>query len=92
MKASWPGLSWLVERLFFTAIYMEYSRMRPEGEEGASHVMWTESFAWEQKKKKDEEVVFLSIIYGFLKEFETEIQFNFVPACHFNQSKTGLKN
>lgn len=64
--------------------------MRPEGEEGASHVMWTESFAWEEKKK-DEEVAILSIIYGFLEEFETEIQFNFVPACHFNQSKTGLK-
>lgn len=61
MKANWPGLSWLVERLFFTAIYMEYSKMRPEGEEGASQVMWTESFAWGEKMKHDE-VIILSII------------------------------
>lgn len=51
MKAIWPGPSELVERLFLTAMYMEYSRMRPDGEEGASHVMWTESFACAGKKK-----------------------------------------
>lgn len=26
--------------------------MRPEGEDGASHVMWTESFAWGENKTK----------------------------------------
>lgn len=60
--------------------------MRPEGEAGASHVMWTESFTWGEKKKKDhdEEVVILSVIHGFLEEFGREIQFNLAPACHFN--------
>lgn len=42
----------MVERLFLTAMYMEYSRMRPDGVVGGSHVIWTESLACEKEKKK----------------------------------------
>lgn len=41
----------MVERLFLTAMYMEYSRMRPDGVVGGSHVIWTESLACEKEKK-----------------------------------------
>lgn len=55
-----------MEQLFLTAMYMEYSRMRPEEEVGASHVMCTESFACGEKKTRGNVKARAALLIAFL--------------------------